>query len=144
MRRRRRPRGGPDAGPPGGRRSRSVPLELGSALRVERPLVSFGKAQRALDAVQNTSHRAQELGRTRPTTQVGLWPDNIGPLHKQTADGVLFDAELAPRPPDHEGVSALDTVSRLDAAHGYGMRPATVPVGTVMPLARQAPGSTRC
>ncbi|GAA0529474.1 hypothetical protein A8924_6708 [Saccharopolyspora erythraea NRRL 2338] len=114
--------------------------ELGSALRVERPLVSFGKAQRALDAVQNTSHRAQELGRTRPTTQVGLWPDNIGPLHKQTADGVLFDAELAPRPPDHEGVSALDTVSRLDAAHGYGMRPATVPVGTVMPLARQAPG----
>ncbi|WP_249124226.1 hypothetical protein [Saccharopolyspora erythraea] len=113
--------------------------ELAPALRVERPLVSFGKAQRALDAVQNTSHRAQDLGRTRPTTQLGLWPDNVGPVHKQTADGVLFDAELAPRPPDHEGVSALDTVTRLDAAHGYGLRPPAIPVGDVVSLARKAP-----
>ncbi|MDA3626542.1 hypothetical protein OU415_13935 [Saccharopolyspora sp. WRP15-2] len=105
-----------------------------------RPPLAPGKANRALSHVFAAGNDVTgKMTKERPTIGVSAAPENIGVLHEKNADSTLLDAEVGPRKPDHQGVSAADTAVDVTAAQGFESEPVASPVGVVAPTLQRNP-----
>ncbi|GAA2790082.1 hypothetical protein [Saccharopolyspora taberi] len=99
-------------------------------------------AVETLGVVYGESMLVQETAKARPTVGVGVRPDNVAGFNRLPGPGGVLNAEVGPRGPNHEGVSAVDTAFTLDFVRGYAqdrpVNPARM-VGKVVPVVREAP-----
>ncbi|GAA0516031.1 hypothetical protein GCM10011581_47530 [Saccharopolyspora subtropica] len=111
-------------------------------LRDGRPLLAPGKPDRVLGHVATQAARVEQLTRTRPTIGGSVLPDHLGVVDKRVPNAALLDAEIGPRTPGHQGVSAVDTALDLTAAQGFSSVPLSDPGAAVAPLLRTNPLQT--
>ncbi|WP_243792348.1 hypothetical protein [Saccharopolyspora gloriosae] len=100
---------------------------IAGELRDGEPLLSNGKPARITGHIGAERLRLEDLTKTRPTIGVKAEPRHTGLLESRAPGGGFLDAEIGPRQPDHQGVSAGDTAVALTAAQGYTVGPAARP-----------------
>lgn len=100
---------------------------LAGELRNGQPVLAPGKPQRLLGHLTAEASRVEQLTKARPTISAEVQPENTGALDQHAAGGDFLDAEIGPRQPDHEGVSAADTAVDLTAVQGYDLQPVASP-----------------
>jgi hypothetical protein len=107
-----------------------------------RPLLAPGKPNRVLGHVVAEGTRVQQMTRTRPTVGTTVTPGHQGVLTERAPDARLLDAEVGPRPPQHQGLSTADTAVKLTAVRGYDSAPVSNPLGMVAPTLQGSPLQT--
>ncbi|RKT85564.1 hypothetical protein SAMN05421805_11834 [Saccharopolyspora antimicrobica] len=108
-------------------------------LRDGRPLLAPGKPNQVLSHVLAEGNRLTGMTKTRPTIGVSAAPEHLGVLHQRTPNATLLDAEVGPRKPGHQGVSAVDTAIDATAVQGFEAEPVASPVGVVAPTLARNP-----
>ncbi|MER7009951.1 hypothetical protein ABT324_00785 [Saccharopolyspora sp. NPDC000359] len=112
---------------------------VANELRDGRPLLAPGKPNQVLGHVFAEGNRLTGMTKTRPTIGASATPEHLGLLHERTPNATLLDAEVGPRKPDHQGVSAADTAVAVTAAQGFEAEPVASPVGVVAPTLERNP-----
>ncbi|MEV0698241.1 hypothetical protein AB0I53_10015 [Saccharopolyspora sp. NPDC050389] len=112
---------------------------MSGELRDGRPVLAPGKPNRVLGHVFAETTRVAQMTKTRPTIGGSVTPDHLGVASERIPEATLLDAEVGPREPGHQGMSALDTAIDLTAAQGYATEPLANPVGTVAPALQRNP-----
>lgn len=90
--------------------------------------------QRVVGGVLSSQAAVNSLAKTRPTVDLNARPDYPGVLEPRQSTRGLLGAEVGPRQPNQNGVSAVDTAAQVDAVHGYNLRPGTGLLGVAKPL----------
>ena len=115
---------------------------LAGELRDNKPLLSPGKPNRILGHVANEAAQVERMTKLRPTLGVAADPGHTGVLDEHTPQGGLLDAQVGPREPGHQGLSALDTKADISAARGFQVAPLVNPIGLVTPALQDNPLQT--
>ncbi|RCW45291.1 hypothetical protein DFQ14_103260 [Halopolyspora algeriensis] len=90
-----------------------------------------------LGHVAKAKARVEQLVDSRPTVGVEAETTSAGRSNERGKHAKLLEAEVGPRHPGHEGVSAADTAVDLTAAQGGSIEPLK-PVGAVVSKALQS------
>ncbi len=113
--------------------------DVAGDLQDGRPPLSAEKVNRVLGHVASGANDVQRLTKTRPTVGVKATPEHVGLFQeKHPGSGRLVDAEVGPREPGHEGVSAVDTAVDATVMQGFRSTPLN-PVGAVTPALQDTP-----
>ncbi|WP_132491224.1 hypothetical protein [Saccharopolyspora elongata] len=112
---------------------------IGGEMRDGRPVLAPGKPNRVLGHVFAETTRVEQMTKNRPTIGGSVAPDHLGVASERIPEATLLDAEVGPREPGHQGMSALDTAVELTAAQGYATEPLANPVGAVAPALQRNP-----